>query len=100
MSTVTLRNPPPNGLVNGLPGTLFSQTPTTPLYLLLGRVENTPAVPGSENWRDLTSIWVAIHPQTGLVTAAEVAGDLNNDLTITMAESRYFAERGQGLGGR
>jgi prepilin-type N-terminal cleavage/methylation domain-containing protein len=100
LASVTLRQPPPSGFVNGAPGSLVTNTPTGTLHLLLGKVENTPATPGLENWRDLSSIWVSIHPQTGLVTGTEVGGDLNNDGVITLAESLYFAVRGQSMGGR
>jgi prepilin-type N-terminal cleavage/methylation domain-containing protein len=92
----------PNGSVAGLYHSVAGapMLSTTPIHLLIGKQENVPAKPGEENWRDLSNLWVSIHPQTGLVTATEIGGDTNNDGVISLAESLFFARRGQGMGGR
>ena len=55
-----------------------SQSLIQPVYLLVGRWERVLS-PGPEdglaNWEDLNNLWVAVSPQTGLITAANPHAD-------------------------
>lgn len=56
---------------------------TSPLYLLVGKIENLEAGKPA-NFQDLTNFWVTIHPQTGLITSTPIPGpepfvDANNN---------------------
>lgn len=78
--------------------------PVGPLFLLIGRWDQIPAVRDSgeegswPNWADGRNYWVVVQPQSGLVTTAEVNPvpllDGANDLEPTldnMTHSREFA---------
>ncbi len=46
-----------------------------PIYLMIGKWERTgdiPAEDGLANWEDAANLWLAINPQSGLVTVAEM----------------------------
>ncbi len=99
---------------------------TSPLYLLVGKVDKIGAATGERNYEDMTNFWVTIHPQTGLITSTEVGqttphepyvdanGNGQHDTSETytdvngnsqwddapLTESRFFAERALALGGR
>jgi len=61
----------------------------------------------TKNWEDLTNVWITISPQTGLVTANDVAdtGYAANTLPDSkkwwewLWRSRYYARQSQGMGG-
>jgi prepilin-type N-terminal cleavage/methylation domain-containing protein len=87
---------------------------TEPIYLLVGKWERVPAQPGGDaeaddglhNWEDATNLWVAINPQTGLVTVAELHADVD-DTTLNLSRpsdvstARRFAREAQiSKGGR
>ena len=91
--------------------TPYALPPTTPIFFLLGQRDKVPAaqqLPNTENWRDPTSIWITIFPQTGLVTSTEnvplnpasgqqyATGTFVGDITA----ARRLASEGQTLGGR
>ncbi|MGQ9576008.1 MAG: pilus assembly FimT family protein [Thermoguttaceae bacterium] len=96
----------PNGAVgrigaSGFPGDRVVE----PIYLLVGRLDRVPLEPappftspaedGRTNLEDLGNFWVAIQPQTGLVTTAEMAAGAP-DIT----KARSIAARADSTGGR
>jgi len=86
---------------------------TSPVFLLVGKSARSIS-PGPEdglaNWQDLTNFWVAVGPQTGLVTVAEpyaapghvnAAGVSRPENPGGLLESRTFARQAQiSKGGR
>jgi len=81
---------------------------TDPIYLLVGKRERVPASlaqDGKANWQDLTNLWVAINPQTGLVTTTENSA-VPSSLPPPPAPqdplyyARTFARQAQSMGGR
>ena len=103
----------------------FAGRVTSPVFLMVGKWMRTvdPAPEdGLANWEDLTNLWVAIGPQTGLVTVAEpyaekpasfyqdpsnfnppqkVGVPPNVDVPFNLWESRTFARQAQiSKGGR
>jgi len=97
---------------------------TEPIYLLVGKrtrvpmeldpntgdpvldANGKPVVPaedGLTNVEDLTNFWIAIRPQTGLVTTTEVADSEAmpwSPEAAKIAASRGFAAEGHAVGGR
>ena len=71
-----------------------------PIFLLIGKREKVPATVGSENYRDLTNLWVTLNPQTGLVTTTEVAAADSTNSVDDLHEAREFARQAQSMGGR
>jgi len=81
-----------------------------PLFFLVGRRDRvtldvalppsqpytTPAEDGRFNVRDTNNVWVAVNPQTGMVTTTEVASAPG----ATLAEARRFAREAQRMGGQ
>ncbi len=90
------------------------QPPIGPIFFLLGQRERIPSANNQteENWRDPTSLWITIFPQTGLVTSTENVPATNAPLDTTnltnvvasrlaaIAYARRLALEGQTLGGR
>ena len=106
------------------------QRAVQPIHFLVGKWERIPPQPGLfsqtddklANWQDATNLWLALNPQTGLVTVAElnanlppghplnpfpntyIPGDidgLDNSLRRQLYESRKFARQAQiSKGGR
>lgn len=70
-----------------------------PLYLLVGKRERVPSEWGRENWRNTTNLWVALNPQSGLVTTAEVAAPEDEALG-DFYESRDLVRKALSMGGR
>ncbi len=93
---------------------------TEPIYLLIGwrdLIENVSSFedPSADideeeisNWQTLSNLWIAISPQTGLITTAELANiDIEIDkitgeesLGQAIMETRKYARRAQSKGGR
>jgi len=82
---------------------------TAPLYFLIGKRGKLPPPSGSfdgtaddkYNFLDSENIWIAINPQTGLITTAEAAqGSTSNMINQRVVESRAFATSAQTMGGR
>lgn len=83
--------------------------PVGPLYLLVGRWDQIPAVrdEGEEgswpNWADGRNYWVTVQPQSGLVTTAEVNPTTlpdGGDGIVDIVHSREFAAQvKQNIGG-
>jgi hypothetical protein len=83
----------------------------TPVYLLVGP---TPSETGTAppNFMNQDSVWVAVNPQSGLVTTGEVAIGADyfaaggaaslqqNDYAKAIRDSRAFARSQQNMGGR
>jgi len=80
---------------------------TQPLYLLVGRRDKVPLVPGGTteteeidglgpigNERDPRNIWVSLNPQTGHVVCAEVNPGAPNDLVTSRSWAREFHSMG------
>ncbi|HUT14081.1 MAG TPA: prepilin-type N-terminal cleavage/methylation domain-containing protein [Thermoguttaceae bacterium] len=92
----------PNGSVDRVyhDGHLHPATET--IFLLIGKREKVPAVAGEENFRDMTSLWVALNPRTGLVTTSNVGTKPTNTTGIPgdLADSRYYAINAESAGGR
>ncbi|MBQ3454373.1 MAG: prepilin-type N-terminal cleavage/methylation domain-containing protein [Thermoguttaceae bacterium] len=94
----------PSGEIS-LPSESAGLYPAGPLFLLIGRWDQIPAVRDSgeegswPNWADGRNYWVVVQPQSGLVTTAEVnpvplpdgASDVNGIDSIFMGQSREFA---------
>jgi hypothetical protein len=81
-------------------------TPITPVYLLVGQpVGDTNTTLNHVNQEN---IWVAINPQSGLVTTSEVgysrdqlpSSPTQQDLVTAIGFSRQFARSAQNMGGR
>jgi prepilin-type N-terminal cleavage/methylation domain-containing protein len=104
----------PNGSVDRVVVRGQQYRVTEPIYLLVGRWERLPVQPGGaaeaddtlHNWEDATNLWVAINPQTGLVTVAELCTDVD-DTTLNLSRpsslsmARTFAREAQiSKGGR
>jgi hypothetical protein len=91
-----------------------AQAPTAPIFFLLGLREKIPSAvnTNNENWRDPTSLWITLFPQTGLVTSTENVPNSNVTLDTSsvqnlaasrlaaLAYARRLASEGQTLGGR
>jgi len=87
---------------------------TEPIFLLVGKWGRMPlavgggasAEDGLLNWQDATNLWVALTPQTGLVTVAPLFADqldagTNTYLPSSMFAARNYARRAQvSMGGR
>jgi len=78
-----------------------------PVFLLIGKREKvspgtySAADPATwANWQDLTNFWVAINPQTGLVTTDVVARATAADAATGIPQARLFARDAQGMGGK
>ncbi len=99
--------------------------PVEPIQLMVGKWERIPHQPGMgsptddglANWQDATNLWLALNPQTGLVTVAEPStyyvdpadGELkdnynsvtNLSVPATLYDSRRLARQAQiSKGGR
>jgi len=79
------------------------QSVTDTIFLMIGKREQIGVGPGNPatdpeedlaNWQIFTNLWIAISPQTGLITTAEVASDTD------IYDSRDFARQAQSMGGR
>jgi len=87
---------------------------TEPIHFLVGKWERFPADvrdlgppfpksppawppaqsdDGWYNWQDATNLWVTLHPQTGLVTVAELNADQLDATTNTYIPSSLYAAR-------
>lgn len=90
----------PSGAVAGVVCSQAGQTPVTAtVFLLVGRSDraDTTLLPDDDlnNWKDMNNFWLAISPQTGLVTAA------NPGTGATADDSRALAREAQmSKGGR
>lgn len=71
--------------------------PTSAIYFLIGKIDKVGTV---QDYQDAGNLWVTIHPMTGLISATEVGSDSDANGTVSLAESRQFAQRGLALGGR
>ena len=120
----------PSGSGNVIGGRYTARRAVEPIQLMVGKWERIPQQPGMgppaddglANWQDATNLWLALNPQTGLVTVAElnanlppghplnpfpntyIPGDidgLDNSLRRQLYESRKFARQAQiSKGGR
>ena len=93
------------GALDGLYIGGVKQSITSPLFFLIGKREKVVGIqtdPTQYNWLDLENIWVAINPQTGNITTAEVAAPTGGSLTAAqaLAASRQYAQAAQAMGGR
>jgi prepilin-type N-terminal cleavage/methylation domain-containing protein len=80
-----------------------------PVYLLVGQrnADNATAAP---NYMNQENVWVAVNPQSGLVTTSEVAIGTDDNVSIDWSKSqevstlisasRAFARSAQNMGGR
>jgi len=76
-----------------------------PIYLMVGRRDRVPLLASQggsavaednlTNLQDLTNLWLAINPQTGYITCAEMASGAPD-----IATARQFAREFQSMGGR
>jgi len=110
---------------NVIGGAYGARRAVEPIHLLVGKWERIPQQPGLGsqtddgllNWRDATNLWLAINPQTGLVTVAELStyyvdstdgqlkdnydSSLNLSVPATLYDSRRLARQAQiSKGGR
>ncbi len=89
-------------------GVLTRQEPISPLFLLIGQPAGDDAVTrGKKNHINFDHVWIAINPQSGLVTTSEVGsefdvetGNYANDTSAEIDASRSFAKSAQNMGGR
>ena len=75
----------------------YAPTPVVnPVYLLIGKWERTGTnLPedGLRNWQDASNLWMAIGPQSGFVTTAEVSTRyLHDNGTPADTSDDYFAD--------
>ncbi len=91
----------PNGSVDKVYRDGGPENVTDPIFLLIGKRENILDT-SNPNWSDFTNLWIAINPQTGLVTTAEVAPQDPTDGSTAddFEDSRDFARQAQSMGGR
>jgi type II secretory pathway pseudopilin PulG len=79
--------------------------PLSPIFFLVGKREKVPldptAQPGDQaNWEDLTSLWVTVQPQSGLISCTENAPyDPASPIPILYQVRRYALES-LSMGGR
>jgi len=88
-----------SGAVDSLYLNGAKQAISGPLYFLVGKRDELASLslpPGvtQDNLNDLENVWVAVNPQTGLVTTAEVASG------GSVSASRAFATSAQSMGGK
>lgn len=77
--------------------------PTSPIYLMIGRsakVGDLDSTGMSDNVEDLTTLWVSINPQTGLIQSNANCNSLSNSGVGDLFVSRTYARNNQGMGGR
>jgi prepilin-type N-terminal cleavage/methylation domain-containing protein len=93
----------------GEPGTIEpSRAVTSPWYLLIGQPPGDDAITqGRLNHINFDHAWIAISPQSGLVTTSEVASEFNEptepedaDVSKELDASRAFARSAQNMAGR
>ena len=89
----------PNGSVNCVYYEGSNPPLTSPIYLLIGRVD------GQSNSSDLNSVWVAVNPATGLVITSDM--DSTTDPKLSNSEqgnqllaSRHFARQSDAMVGK
>ena len=89
------------------PGTLYrGSAASAPWYLLIGQPRGDAAVTqNKENYQNFDNVWIAINPQSGLVTTSEIGsesevGTTAADTSREIADSRAFAQKAQNMGGR
>jgi len=97
-------------VVNSVPVGWVGRQPGTPIYLLVTRRElvggdasvTIPSAAAPQyGIQDMTSLWVTINPQTGLVnTAANAPVSFNLSYAIQCYEARQNARKAQNVGGR
>lgn len=82
-------------------------TPDSPIHFLLGKRERvgnlfatTAPLEEIANFRDQENLWISIHPQSGLITATEVAAVDPASSVNHLVQSRAYGEAGQAVGGR
>lgn len=100
---VTILFSPQGHLAQVASHTLGTTPCTRPIYLLVGKRSRVPWAPGDPspaedgmtNLQDLTNLWLAVNPQTGYVSCAEMAPGAP-DVTAARAIAREF----QTMGGR
>jgi hypothetical protein len=75
--------------------------PASSLYFLIGRNDRVGSAT-NPNWQDMNNLWVAINPQTGMISTAPV--DVNpssgNAVPASVTESRWSARNAYSMGGR
>jgi prepilin-type N-terminal cleavage/methylation domain-containing protein len=91
-------------------GSLERRPPvSSPWFLLIGQPAGDDAVTqGKQNHLNYDHVWIAINPQSGLVTTSEVGSDFdepdtnnnNGDISIELDASRALAKSAQNMGGR
>lgn len=95
----------PNGTIAGVwdgPATAPVAKPvTSPVYFLIAKLSDQKA---PDTWKNYENYWIAIRPQTGLITVAQVApasaADQASDRANPSTGSRKFAYEGAAKGGR
>ena len=81
------------------------------IFLMIGRAErvggadNPLPEDGLENWQDASNLWVALNPQTGRVTVAEVSAEqapgvgnntsMDTYVPFSISTSRVYARQAQ-----
>lgn len=101
----------PNGSVSWVYDGSTPKRPLGPIFFLIGRRDLMRDV--TPNGQDLNlgndpqqanvglkNLWVGIGHQTGLITTTEMGSDFDGDGSITIFESRAYAQQAQGMGGR
>jgi prepilin-type N-terminal cleavage/methylation domain-containing protein len=88
----------PNGNVDRIIDDNGSYPVLGTIYFLVGKRELVENFPNTlpNNGTDLNNQWIAINPQTGLVTTAEMAVSAANN----PIEQRQFAAQAENMGGR
>jgi prepilin-type N-terminal cleavage/methylation domain-containing protein len=90
------------------PGALQRSEPISPFFLLIGQPPGDDAVTqGKPNHRNFDNVWIAINPQSGLVTTSEVGSEIDVETGNSSADtsreidaSRELARTSQNMGGR
>lgn len=101
----------PNGSVSAIYDGAQISRPLGPIYFLVGRRDLMRDVtPNSQDQNlgndplqanvGLKNLWVAIGHQTGTITTSEMGTDFDGSGSISVFESRYYAQQAQGMGGR
>jgi len=101
----------PNGSVSAVYDGAEFKRPLGPIYFLVGRRDLMRDVtPNSQDQNlgndplqanvGLKNLWVAIGHQTGTITTTEMGTDFDGSGSISIFESRYYAQQAHGMGGR
>ena len=90
----------PNGGVDRIIDDSGTYPVTSTIYFLVGKREKVGNLAGKTNADDLLSQWVAINPQSGMITTTEAGPSSTGASPPSPLDSRQFAVQAQNMGGK